>query len=111
MIPVTTGSSGLPPVDAFLTTEEENFLWTEASQTRVPWHKKHTEILGLIGWQNVYVAPLFDQVVHLAFLDYKGPTVQGLMAPHLPEDFDERDDDAKKHAKKLLVNQTPIQIL
>jgi hypothetical protein len=90
----------------FLTIEEENSLWTEISQTPVLWHKKHTEILGLIDWQNAYVAPLFDQVMHLAFLDYKGPKIEGLMAPHLPEDLDEHDDDTKKHANKLLVDRT-----
>ncbi|RLL99158.1 hypothetical protein CFD26_104776 [Aspergillus turcosus] len=87
-------------------------------QAPVLWHKdlnldnifvdpeRPTEIVGLIDWQNAHVAPLFDQVTHPAFLDYKGPKLEGLKTPTLPENFEELDDDAKEHAKKLLVNQT-----
>ncbi|PGH18880.1 hypothetical protein AJ80_04298 [Polytolypa hystricis UAMH7299] len=89
-----------------------------ACQKPVLWHKdlhldnifvdpeKPTEIVGLIDWQNARVAPLFDQVSYPSFLDYNGPKVEGLKAPSLPEYFEELDDDAKKRAKKLLVEQT-----
>lgn len=96
----------------------DRILPPEPCRTPVLWHKdlhldnifvhpeRHTEIVGLIDWQNTHVAPLFDQVTHPAFFDYKGPRVEGLTTPRLPEDFEELEDDAKKQAKKLLVDQT-----
>ncbi|KMQ48464.1 hypothetical protein HL42_0925 [Trichophyton rubrum] len=95
-----------------------HILPPEACLTPVLWHKdlhldnifvnpeKPTEIVGLIDWQNVHVSPLFDQVTHPAFLDYKGPKLEGLKTPCLPENFEELDEIAKKHAKELLVAQT-----
>ncbi|OJD23726.1 hypothetical protein ACJ73_04926 [Blastomyces percursus] len=96
----------------------DHILPPEVCQTPILWHKdlhldnifvkpeKPTEIVGLIDWQNVHVSPLFDQVTHPAFLDYKGPKLEGLKTPPLPENFEELDEVAKKHAKELLVEQT-----
>jgi hypothetical protein len=44
--------------------------------------------------------------MHPAFLDYRGPRVEGLVAPRLPDNFEELDEDGKKQAKTLLVEQT-----
>lgn len=96
----------------------DHILAPETCQTRVLWHKdlhldnvfvdpdKPTDIVELIDWENSHVAPLFDQVTYPAFLDYKGPKIEGLKTPSLPEDFEELGDDAKKCAKELLVAQT-----
>lgn len=95
-----------------------HILPPETCRTPVLWHKdlhldnifvnpkKPTEIVALIDWQNVHVSPLFDQVTHPAFLDHKGPKLEGLKTPCLPENFEELDEIAKKHAKKMLVEQT-----
>lgn len=96
----------------------DRLLPRESSRIPVLWHKdlhldnifvnpeKPTEIVGLIDWQNTHVAPLFDQVSHPSFLDFKGPRVSGLQVPCLPENFEELDDEAKKQARKLLVDQS-----
>ncbi|PKX89743.1 uncharacterized protein P174DRAFT_515774 [Aspergillus novofumigatus IBT 16806] len=51
---------------------------------------------------NAHVVPLFDQITYPTFLDYKEPEPEGLNTPTLPENFEELDNDAKKHARKLL---------
>jgi aminoglycoside phosphotransferase (APT) family kinase protein len=62
----------------------DHILPTDACQIPILWHKdlhldnifvnpeKPTEIVGLIDWQNSYVAPLFDQVSHPAFWTIRG---------------------------------------
>ncbi|KAM5492636.1 Phosphotransferase enzyme [Microsporum audouinii] len=97
----------------------EYILPAESCQVPVLWHndlhldnifvapERPTEIVGLIDWQNAHVTPLFDQVTHPAFLAYKGPMCgEGLVAPSLPENFEELDEDGKAKAKELLIAQS-----
>ena len=58
----------------------QHMLPSSECQTLVLWHRdlhldkvfvdadKPAEIVGLIDWQNCDVGPLFDQVMHSAFL-------------------------------------------
>ncbi|KAM5448395.1 Phosphotransferase enzyme [Microsporum audouinii] len=97
----------------------EYIMPAESCQVPVLWHndlhldnifvapERPTEIVGLIDWQNTHVTPLFDQVTHPAFLAYKGPTCgEGLVAPSLPENFEDLDEDGKAKAKELLIAQS-----
>ncbi|KMU91878.1 hypothetical protein CIHG_09730 [Coccidioides immitis H538.4] len=104
--------------ELFLNWSSYHILLSEVCQTSILWHKnlhldnifmnseKPTEIIGLIDWQNVHVLSLFNQVMHPAFLNYKELKLEGLKILSLLENFEELDEIAKKHAKKLLVEQT-----
>lgn len=95
-----------------------HILPSEKFPVHVLWHKdlhlgnifvdpeRPTEILALTHWQNFHVVRLFDRVTHPVFLDYKGPKVEGHKPPTPPANFEELDDSAKEHGKKLLVYQT-----
>lgn len=54
-----------------------------------------TKIVGIIDWQAVEVAPLFDQVRRPYFLDYEGPLTVNLECLSLPEDPAQLDPATK----------------
>ena len=48
-----------------------------------------TKILGVIDWQSVQIAPLFEHRIDPPVLRYDGPDVDGLKRPELPDNMDE----------------------
>ena len=54
-----------------------------------------TKIVGIIDWQAVEVAPLFNQVRRPYFLDYEGPPISNLQPPTPPEDPAQLDPATK----------------
>ena len=65
-----------------------------------------TDIVCIIDWQSAHVKPLFMQVSHPSFLDFKGPKPEGLKAPSLPDHFEKISDVEQQHAKSLLSQQS-----
>lgn len=65
-----------------------------------------TEIVGIIDWQSVHLAPLYLQVCVPAFLDFQGPKPEGLKVPSLPENFDDLTPHEQKRAETLMAEQT-----
>lgn len=57
-----------------------------------------TAIQGIIDWQSLVVAPLFQQSRIPAFLKPPKNYVAGAKAPELPENFDQLDEVDKQHA-------------
>ena len=50
---------------------------------------KPTKILGVIDWQSIQIAPLFEHRIAPPVLRYDGPDVEGLDRPELRDDYDE----------------------
>ncbi|KAL5388578.1 hypothetical protein PMIN02_007701 [Paraphaeosphaeria minitans] len=65
-----------------------------------------TEIVGLIDWQSTEISPLYFHGRQPHILDYDGPSVSGLERPQPPEDMDQLEGDAKKHAETLYLKQS-----
>ncbi|KAI1960268.1 Phosphotransferase enzyme [Ophidiomyces ophidiicola] len=118
------GPGGYQPDRAFKLSVCHDFLKVashllppEACPISVLWHhdlhlrnifvdtENPTKIVGLIDWQSVHVAPLFDQATHPSFLNYIKPIPKSLNVS-LPDNFDELNEEAKKKAKKLRVEQS-----
>ncbi|KAG6188753.1 hypothetical protein E4U36_006301 [Claviceps purpurea] len=62
-------------------------------------------IVGLIDWQSIELSPLYFQARQPHFIDYQGPRLHGLERPDLPPDFDDLQDDEKKAADSLYLDQ------
>lgn len=60
-----------------------------------------TEVVGIIDWQSVEVAPLFHHVRQPYFLDYEGPPMVGLERPRILENLAQLDPAAQRAAKAL----------
>jgi Phosphotransferase enzyme family len=54
-----------------------------------------TKILGVIDWQSVQIAPLFEHRIDPPVLKYDGPDVDGLKRPELPDNYDELSADSR----------------
>lgn len=65
-----------------------------------------TEILSIIDWQGVHLAPLFLQVHHPALVDFEGPVPDGLKPISLPDNFDDLSPEKQLEAKKLRAAQS-----
>ena len=50
---------------------------------------QRTKILGVIDWQSVQIAPLFEHRIEPPVLKYNGPDVESLQRPELPHNCDE----------------------
>jgi len=61
-----------------------------------------TQITGIIDWQSVQIAPLFDQRLDASFLDYSGLEIgDDLARPKLTPDFDSLSKDQQSAALRL----------
>ncbi|KAJ9665342.1 hypothetical protein H2201_004634 [Coniosporium apollinis] len=60
-----------------------------------------TKITGIIDWQGIQLAPLFDHTLQPAFLNYDGPEVEGLEQPALPDNLDALPATERRAAIKL----------
>jgi hypothetical protein len=70
---------------------------------------KPTEILGVIDWQSVQIAPLFDHCLDPSFLGYEGPDVgDNLEAPALREDIDSVEQNERKTAIKQFYDKSAM---
>lgn len=49
--------------------------------------KNHSKITGVIDRRSVQVTPLSDHVLDPSFLDYDGPSIEGLEHPKLPDNI------------------------
>ncbi|KAJ9196680.1 hypothetical protein DTO164E3_6210 [Paecilomyces variotii] len=66
-----------------------------------------SQILSIIDWQSVHIAPLFQQATTPAFLEFDGPKEpDGLSVPSLPKNFEELSLVEKERAKTLLAQQS-----
>ncbi|EFR02271.1 phosphotransferase enzyme family protein [Nannizzia gypsea CBS 118893] len=62
---------------------------------------KPTEIMGIIDWQSLQIAPLTDHCLDPSFLGYEGPDVgDDPQPPTLREDIDSLEQDARRAAIK-----------
>ncbi|WEW58796.1 hypothetical protein PRK78_004264 [Emydomyces testavorans] len=51
-------------------------------------HENPTQVIGIIDWQSIQIAPLFDHCMDPVFLDYCGPPIgDSLKRPELPDDI------------------------
>jgi hypothetical protein len=65
-----------------------------------------SKILAIIDWQSAHVAPLCQQVITPAFLDFNGPKPdEGLSFPSLPENFQTLSAEEKANAEGLQTQQ------
>lgn len=64
------------------------------------------QIVGIIDWQAIPLYPMFLTVHRPSLVEYDGPQLEGLVAPSLPEDFQELDPSAQKEAKALFLSQS-----
>jgi hypothetical protein len=68
-----------------------------------------TQITGIIDWQSVHIAPLFDQRLDPSFLDYSGPEIgDNLARPKLAPDFDSLSKDQQSAALRLWLDHSLI---
>ena len=65
-----------------------------------------TKILGVIDWQSVQIAPLFEHRIDPPVLKYDGPDVDGLKRPELPDNYDELSADSRAREIKLYYSMT-----
>ena len=65
-----------------------------------------TEITGIIDWQSVSLAPLFEHARQPYFLDYEGPPISGLERPRLPENLAQLDPAVQREAKALYLKRS-----
>ncbi|CAI7655958.1 unnamed protein product [Penicillium glandicola] len=65
-----------------------------------------SKILAVIDWQSVHVAPLCQQVITPAFLDFNGVKPdEGLAFPSLPDNFQTLSAEEKAKAEDLQTQQ------
>ncbi|KXG52884.1 Aminoglycoside phosphotransferase [Penicillium griseofulvum] len=65
-----------------------------------------SKILAILDWQSAHVAPLCQQVITPAFLDFNGPKPdEGLSFPSLPENFQTLSAEEKAKAEGLQTQQ------
>ncbi|KAE8151558.1 phosphotransferase enzyme family protein [Aspergillus avenaceus] len=73
--------------------------------------KTPSKVLAIIDWQSAHIAPLFQQVITPAFLDFEGPRPnEGLSAPSLPESFEELPPVEQQRAKALRSQQSLFKL-
>jgi hypothetical protein len=60
--------------------------------------KDHSEIVSLIDWQSIGIAPAFVQVRWPIFLEPPDNYIPGFVAPKLPDNFDDMDPTEKSIA-------------
>lgn len=65
-----------------------------------------TEVVGIIDWQSVEVAPLYNHARQPFFLDYEGPPTVGLERPCLPENLAQLDPAAQAAANVLFLQMS-----
>jgi hypothetical protein len=67
----------LLPTDPSITA---SFLWHSDLHTENIFvdSEQPTKVVGIIDWQSTEILPLFDHARQPYFLDYDGPTVEGL---------------------------------
>ncbi|KAJ5474000.1 hypothetical protein N7475_003566 [Penicillium sp. IBT 31633x] len=68
--------------------------------------ERPTEVFGIIDWQSTEVLPLFEHARQPYFLDYDGPTVEGLEPPTLPENISELSSAKQLEAKRLYMSMS-----
>ncbi|KAJ5036776.1 hypothetical protein NUH16_004655 [Penicillium rubens] len=80
-----------------------SFLWHSDLHTENIFvnPERPTEILGIIDWQSTELLPLFEHARQPYFLDYDGPSVEGLEPPTLPENIGELSSAKQLEAKRL----------
>ena len=65
-----------------------------------------TQITGIIDWQSIELAPLFEHARLPYFLDYEGPPTAGLERPRLPDSLDQLDVATQERTKGLYLQQS-----
>ncbi|KAJ5346857.1 uncharacterized protein N7506_000110 [Penicillium brevicompactum] len=68
--------------------------------------ERPTEVSGIIDWQSTELLPLFEHARQPYFLDYDGPTVEGLVPPAFPENFAELSLEKQLEAKQLYMSMS-----
>lgn len=85
-----------------------SFLWHSDLHTENIFvnPERPTEILGIIDWQSTELLPLFEHARQPYFLDYDGPSVEGLEPPTLPENIRELSSAKQLEAKRLYMSMS-----
>ncbi|RMD44188.1 hypothetical protein DV735_g1027, partial [Chaetothyriales sp. CBS 134920] len=60
-----------------------------------------TNIVSIIDWQAVNIAPLFLQARHPSLIEFEGPITKGFEPINLPDDFESLSPEKQLEAKKL----------
>jgi len=68
--------------------------------------KSPEEITGIIDWQSIEIAPLFEYARQPEFLDHDGPSIEGFERPKMPTELEEFNQEDKDRARELWINQT-----
>lgn len=67
--------------------------------------KDHTKVVGLIDWQSTEISPLYFHARQPHFIDYVGPSVNGLERPQLRGDLNELEPSERESANALYLSQ------
>ena len=65
-----------------------------------------TKVIGIIDWQSIALAPLFEHARQPYFLDYEEPRTIGLKRPRLPENLTELDPAVQRETKALYLKMS-----
>ncbi|KAK6000893.1 hypothetical protein QM012_002976 [Aureobasidium pullulans] len=69
-----------------------------------------TKVVSLIDWQSTHISPLYFQARQPQIIDHDGPSMVGLERPQPPENLDELDPIARKHAQSLYLHQALVSL-
>jgi len=68
--------------------------------------KNPEEIVGIIDWQSIEIAPLFEYARQPGFLDHSGPSVEGFERPKMPRNLEGLKQEDKDKEREIWINQT-----
>ncbi|KGO73228.1 Aminoglycoside phosphotransferase [Penicillium italicum] len=85
-----------------------SFLWHSDLHTENIFvnPERPTQILGIIDWQSTELLPLFEHARQPYFLDYDGPSVEGLEPPTLPDNINELSSAKQLEATRLYMSMS-----
>ena len=67
-----------------------------------------TEVMAIIDWQSVEIAPLLSQAGKPPFIAHKGPQATGLDRPQLPSGFESLPKNEQRQAQDLWLKQSLV---
>jgi len=68
--------------------------------------KNPEKIVGIIDWQSIEIAPLFEYARQPGFLDHSGPSIEGFERPKMPSNLDSLNQEDKNRAREIWISQT-----